>query len=51
MDNKEALKLIIENNQKNKEKYENLVINDDNEFEFERHLKDYVSYLWINQHP
>ena len=51
MDNKEALKFIIENNQKNKEKYENLVINDYNEFEFERHLKDYVSYLWINQHP
>lgn len=30
MNNEEALKLIIENNQKNKEKYENFVINDDN---------------------
>ena len=51
MNNKEALKLIIENNQKNKEKYENFVINDDNEFKFEELLKDLVSYLWINQHP
>lgn len=51
MNNKEALKLIIENNQKNKDKYENLVINDDNEFEFEELLKDLVSYLWIKQYP
>lgn len=51
MNNKEALKLIVENNQKNKDKYENLVINDDNEFEFEELLKDLVSYLWIKQHP
>lgn len=51
MNNKEALKLIIENNQKNKEKYENFVIDDDNEFEFEELLKDLVSYLWIKQYP
>ena len=51
MNNKKALELIIENNQKNKDKYENLVINDDNEFEFERLLKDFVSYFWIKQHP
>lgn len=48
MNNKEALKLIIENNQKNKDK---LVIDDYNEFNFERLLKDFVSYLWIKQHP
>ena len=50
MNNKEALKLIIENNQKNKDKYENLVIDDYNEFNFERFfLKNFVSYLWIKQ--
>ena len=47
MNNKEALKLIIENNQKNKDKYENLVIDDYNEFNFERFLKNFVSYLEI----